>query len=313
MPGSKSTGNHYRSTFSNWDNEAWVRTKPRRSADFRDDLEFFSRKVSPILLAEDVANAAPSVQADLLVFELYRYLEFTVRLEMGPVNEVCTWIRSPTFLPWLPIDMKADALRIYTDEAGHAEMSDRLAKDVARHTGIPLPEMEPEFLEALETLTDNYPPEYTVLIRLLFVIVSETLITGSLSQLPHDPLVQERVRTLAADHASDEGKHHSFFRQLFFLVWDRMPLAMRAKAAHLIPKITLAFLSPDKHALARSLRLFPHMFPDPQRIIEEIVSHPDSKDGIMSGATPTIKMLQSAGVFEIPGVQDDFRSHGLMA
>ncbi|HEY2671028.1 MAG TPA: hypothetical protein VGJ07_11720, partial [Rugosimonospora sp.] len=114
-----------------------MRAKPRRNSPFRPGLDFFSADLCVPLRHPQVRAAGLRVRRDLLVHCLYQYLEFTVQLETGPVNEACLLLRSPAFLPSLPTGMKNDALRIYTDEAGHAEMSHTLQAAVQEETGVP--------------------------------------------------------------------------------------------------------------------------------------------------------------------------------
>ncbi|WP_010521448.1 hypothetical protein [Aquimarina agarivorans] len=102
----------------------------------------------------------------LLVYELYNYLEFTVWLELGPVNEVCNLIRMPSFLPWLSSEMKDDALKIYVDEGAHAEMAFALISKIEEHTGVKSMRMEPKFIKELDELILSQPKELEQMIKI---------------------------------------------------------------------------------------------------------------------------------------------------
>jgi hypothetical protein len=302
----------YASRFANWDQQAWVRSKPHRVVPFEAHLKFFSPDLSLLLRHTDVSSSPAWVIDEILIHNLYTYLEFTVRLEMGPVNEVCVLLRTPNFLPWLPPAMKDDALRIYTDEAGHAEMSHALINAVQDATKVVPIHQEPQFLRLLSRLYNEELGLYQPFIKLFFVIVSETLITGTLTRLPKDELVQPAVRELAADHASDEGRHHAYFKQLFDYLWRRMPEPLQTKLGMLLPRIILAFLSPDEAALTKILASYPAIFQDPRRIVTDLAGDPTTRQGILDAAAPTLRMLSQNGVFGNQAIQATFEQHSLL-
>ncbi|MFJ7212998.1 diiron oxygenase [Amycolatopsis sp. NPDC098790] len=307
------TAHEYRSRFTEWDRRSWVRSKPHRDAPFTARGQYFSADLCPLSACPRVQAAPAGVRAAILVHSLYLHLEFTVQLEMGPVNEICALLHSPGFLPWLPAAMKDDVLRIYTDEAGHAEMSNTLKSAVMAETGVVPIEHRPRFLTELAALYSAELPAYRPLVKLFFAIVSETLITGTLTKLPKDPSVQPAVRELAQDHAADEGKHHAFFRQLFELLWPRMPLPLRRKIGGLLPRVIHAFLWPDEPALTSVLRSMPGEFDDPARIVAEMSASARTRDAVLHNATPTLRMLRSNGVFADPVVSRAFVDAGLIA
>jgi hypothetical protein len=299
----------YRSSFDQWDTRAWVRSKPRRAGAFDPGKVFFSPDLCPPLRHPAVRAQPKAVHDRILVHHLYLYLEFTVRLETGPVNDVCLLMREPAFLPWLPGGMRDDALRIYTDEAGHAEMSNTLLSGVRAATRVdPLPH-EPRFLRELDELRDTGPDLDASLVSLFFVIVSETLITASLNRLPHDVRVQVRVRELAADHAADEGRHHAYFRQLFDHLWPRLSAVERRRIGVLMPRMLSAFLAPDQPALTAVLA--DCGIPRPAAVAGEVVTAPETLTTMKRAAVPTLRMFAQRGVFDDPVIADAFTASGL--
>lgn len=303
----------YKSRFDKWDDVAWVRSKEHQDAPFDANLQFFSKSLAILFKHSKVSSSDQNVQRNLLVFHLYTYLEFTVWLEMGPVNEVAQLLGRPDFLPWLPSQMKDDALKIYVDEGGHAQMSRQLMAAVERETGLAPLRLQPTFIHTLDALVEREEPEYRSLIKLFFVIISETLITGTLIDLPKDDTVQQAVRDLARDHASDEGRHHIYFRELFQYVWPRLPHELRLKVGILLPEMILAFLRPDTAALIRILEMFPKEFSPPGEIVEMILNEKSTRDGILRSASPTLEMLEENGVFDDPEIVEVFHSNNLGA
>ena len=299
----------YQSRFDRWDSQSWVRSKPRRAQGFEPGKVYFAPDLCPALRHPVVAGQPKAVLGRLLVHQLYLYLEFTVRLETGPVNDACLLLRDPEFLPWLPPGMRDDALRIYTDEAGHAEMSHTLMTAVRTATGVvPLPH-EPGFLRVLATIRDEARDLDPALLRLFFVIVSETLITASLSRLPRDERVQPRVRALATDHAADEGRHHAYFRQVFEYLWPRLPPDTRRRIGVLLPRMLVAFLAPDQAALGAVLA--DCRIARPAVVAREVLADPGTAAEIADGAGPTLRLFAQRGVFDDPEIAAAFHDHAL--
>jgi len=301
----------YESKFRTWDQQSWVRAKPRRAANFVPELSFFSEDLSILFTHSAIIGAPSSIKRDLLIQQLYIYLKFTVWLELGPVNEVCDLLRREDFLPWLPAEMKADAFKIYVEEGGHAEMSHTLIREVQAYTQVsPAILPKPAFLDTLDELVVSEEPEYHSLIKLLFVIISETLITGTLNKLPNDAKVQEPIRGLVKDHANDESRHHLYFRTLFEYLWPRLPRALRLKMGQLLPEMIMTFLAPDRRALLAVLELYREQFDAPSRVVEEIISAPRTMAGIEASARPTLIMLRQNGVFDEPRIKNSFEQCG---
>lgn len=302
----------YGPLFQQWDEKSWVRNKPHRTAPFDEKLFYYSKGLATLFAHPKVRNAKEKTQRSLLVLHLYNYLEFTVRLELGPVNEVSQMLRREDFLPWLPPQMKDDALKIYVDEGGHAEMSHVFMIEVEKATKVGRLKIQPVFLKTLDDLVGREEPEYHSMIKLFFVIISETLITGTLVKLPKDESVQKAVRELASDHATDEGRHHAYFRGVFEYVWPRLPREMRRKMGLLLPDMILAFLQPDAHALTLMLEQFPKEFPTPGQVVEEVIGYKSTREGILTAAAPTLRLLRDNRVLDDPEIADAFRGLGLI-
>jgi P-aminobenzoate N-oxygenase AurF len=302
----------YRSGFRQWDENAWVRCKPHRTPPFSPGLHFFPPELCPLLSHSVVQRAPAALREKILLHSLYLHLHFTVQLELGPVNEVCKLLHSAEFLPVLPGQMRDDALRIYVDEAGHAEMSHALMSSARTATGIePVPH-EPRFLRELARLSGRDPGLDQRLVLLFFVIVSETLITGTLSRLPRDTEVQLAVRQVARDHAADEVRHHAYFRQLFEYLWPRLPGDLRARIGPLLPQIIVAFLAPDDAALTAILASFGDSFDRPERIVAEVVADGATMRRVRQDARQTMRMLGGAGVLRDAATLAAFQQAGLV-
>nr|WP_319949648.1 diiron oxygenase [Streptomyces halobius] len=115
----------------------------------------------------------------------------------------------------LPEKMKEDAFKITTDETWHAQFTYDTLKQVERRTGVPthMPET-PQFVESLDRIHRRIDPDLRGIDELVFAVVSETLISNMLAEIPRDERLPVSVRELVADHAEDEGKHHAYFSSL---------------------------------------------------------------------------------------------------
>lgn len=301
----------YRSAFAGQGKRKFVLSKIHQLAPFEPDLEFFSAAVAPVFIHPEVKGADHAVRRELLVLHLYDWLEFTEWLEIGPVNRACELLRRAQFLPWLSDEMRMDALKIYSDEAGHAEMSHALVAAVIDHTGVPSLHLRPAFLETFDRIVETQEPEFEPLLELLFAAISETLITGSLKRLPKDKTVQKAVKDFAEDHATDEGRHHAYFRSVLLQVWPRLPRETRRKVGPLLPQMILTFLSPQVSAMTQMLKRFPDQFPRPYEIAQEVAGNDVIRDSINTAAVPTMRAIGTAGGFSDQETLDAFLERGL--
>ncbi len=303
----------YHSAFGSWDKRSYVRAKPPQDAPFEEGLHYFSPDLTPLLQSEEVLQTiSPERREELMVHQLYAYLRFTVRLEMGPVNEIATLLSIPGFLPWIAQDRRSDAIKIYTDEGAHAQMSHSLVARVVEATGIAPLDVEPQFMLELQDLLQNQPPAFQPFVKLFFVIVSETLITGSLNRLPKDERVQKAVRGVADDHAQDEGRHHKYFKSLFQYIWPGLPLQWQTQVGVLLPRMLRAFLAPDRGYLFGVARRFPEELVEPERVVDELMTSPATREGILVSADPSLRIFDSAGLFENPVIAEAFEQNGLL-
>src|SRR5215203_1007912 len=230
-----------------WDNLAAVRTKPRRMlGEVSPGTLFYSPDLAPTVSQPAVISLGEDVQRPLLVQHLYGYMEFTAKLEHGHVNDIALRLAHGQAGVTLSPDMRFDAYRLYCDEAYHAVVAMDLTRQVERETGIiPLSGPDPAFLAELESLFAPLDSDDRAIARLLFVVVSETLITGSLTRIPRDRRVVDAVREAANDHAHDEGRHHAYFSSVLLAVWPQLSDAARARLGPLVAQFILLFLRPD--------------------------------------------------------------------
>ncbi|MDR3637446.1 MAG: diiron oxygenase [Isosphaeraceae bacterium] len=293
----------------NWDAKASVRVKPRRMLLDEEAIGrvYFSPELVPIAQHPEVVALGPEAVRAMQVQHLYRYLDFTTQLELEVVNSACRDIALGKIRAAFPDVMREDAFKLCTDEAHHAYFSDDMKRQVAGATGIRPAELEtPRFLERLRALQDELPIGLRPMAELLFTVVSETLISSILCQIPKDKRVVSAVRHIVADHAEDEGRHSAYFAQLFGYLWPQLSAYEQALLGPQLPHYVLAFLSPDHAAIRRSLESLPLERPAIERIIGQTYPTPKVLASARAAALVTIRLFEYHGLMDKHQFRDEF-------
>jgi len=298
-----------------WHDRATVRTEPAPELTFDEPGRlFYSPDLSTVLGVPQLLGEIPvELHSTILTHDLLRFHSFTVRIELGPVNHQLARLAAMEALPWLGEEARLGATRMLTDEGSHAEMSQRLMLAVERATGVERIAGKPAFLRALQHLRDQAPAGYRSLVGLLFVCVSETLITGALSRLPRDERVHFAVREVNRLHANDEAQHHKYFRELFLDLWPRLTTAQSRTLGPMLPSMLAAFLDPDLGYQRRVLTtvLPPNVSVD--AIVEDALGDPAVRLSAYRAAGASLRMFEQAGVMEDSAAVDAFAQVGFIA
>ncbi|USX56196.1 diiron oxygenase [Lentzea sp. HUAS12] len=302
----------YASRYERWEDLASVRRKPRRDyvpGEETSDL-FFPPELYPVVLHPLVAAKGEVVVKALLLCRLYDYLDFTTELENLAVIPVATKISRGRSGLVLPPQMKADAFKIVTDEAWHAQFSHDFARQIEAGTTIPyqVPEhaAAPSFLRRLDEVREELPHDIRGVESLLFAIVSETLISGILSDIPRDERLPGSVRELVRDHAADEGRHHQYFRTLLKHLWPALtPREQQAIGPH-VPAVVDAFLEPDYEQSFRHLLGIGLTGDEAAQVIAESWPPRTVRRTIAEAARPVVRYFAEAGALDDARTRDAF-------
>lgn len=304
----------YKPILASWDSKSAVRSKPRRMLSEDPGGQcFFSADLTPAASHPLVKARGPDQVDELLTRRLYSYLDFTAILEQEIVNPVVLRLSRDAYGLALPGDMQFDAYRIYCDEAYHALFSADIKRQVEYHTAIRSSRLaEPRFADAIRQAQQVLPPELHGLAELCAAVVSETLISGSLTKLPADPTVVEAIRHAIADHAADERIHHAYFTKVLEVVWPQIDSRVRRLLSPHFADFILAFLSPDERAQRVLLYQMAFSRDEAAQILAE--SHPldQTLDDVRHAARSTIRLLQRTGVLDDSRTKDHFRQRGLL-
>lgn len=305
----------YRSKFARWDELASVRSSPRRLlADAPADQIFFPPELVPAASHPLAAERGPAAVRALLVHRLYQYLEFTVELEDTAVIPVASRIARGRAGLDLPEQMRLDAFKIATDEAWHAQFSYDMIAQVRAATGVAhRPVAPPRFTVRLAEIARRLDADLRGIDDLLFAVVSETLISAILSDLPTDRRLPPAVRAVVADHAEDEGKHHAFFRSLLGFLWPALSGGQRRRVGPLLPELVAAFLEPDHAATAHALAEIGLSGPEVERVLHESYPRDAVRRSVADAARTTVRYLQDVGALDDPCTREAFAAAGLVA
>jgi P-aminobenzoate N-oxygenase AurF len=209
----------------------------------------------------------------------------------------------------MPDVMREDAFKLCTDEAHHAYFSDDVERQVVQATGL-VPDYHgtPRFLRQLRTLQRDLPSELIVLSELLFSVVSETLISTILAQIPKDERVVTAVRNIVADHAEDEGRHSAYFSQFFAYLWPQLSCEQRSVLGPLLPRFIRTFLEPDLEAVGRGLARYPLEHDQVRTVLEQCYPTARIAADARQAAKGTLRLFEHSGVLDDPRIADAFRA-----
>lgn len=205
-----------------------------------------------------------------------------------------------------------DVTKIYCDEGGHALFVDCLAEQVEQRFEVSRRVLRrPNFDRILCEVLQEYEGRLSeALIRLLFVSISETLVTKILYNIPRDPQVATLVREVIGDHAADEARHSVFFKWYFVGLWEKLSAREKELAGRLLPRFVWAFLSPDVECDNSALCALGFDANTAQRVLAETYAPDTVIQGVREAASPTLQIFRRAGVMECaPAKEALIQSH----
>lgn len=297
-----------RGLFARWDDRASVRQRPRRvlSGTIGDHLPFPPESVPA--LAHPLLGDRTELHGPLLSLAMYQYMFFTTAVENHAVIPVAMRFAMGDGADAVTGRMRRDAFKICTDEAWHAQFSYDFIEDAAEVLGVRPALGTPDFVERTARIRDGLDAPLRPLFDILFAVVTETLISRLLSEIPRDTRLLRPVRDLVADHALDEGRHHAYFKAVLQALWPTMSASQRGTLGALVPELIEIFLKPDVSAAHRTLRAAG---------VEESATREIVADCYRSArldpsqAAATVAAFRSVGAFDDGRIHDAFRARGL--
>lgn len=314
-PSFESRIHDYRPALPDWHTRSTVRCAPRRVAATGDGPghALYSAALTPSASHPLVVARGPDTVDRLLAGRLYSYLDFTTVLEQEIVNPVVLRLARDADHLDLPAVMRYDAHKIYCDEAYHALFSVDVKRQAERLSGVGAPSLAtPRFAQAIEDIRHRLPGTVSDLVDLCAAVVSETLISGTLTTVPADETVAGFVRASLADHAADERTHHAYFAQFMELLWPELDPRTRRLLGPEFADLILAFLLPDWSEHWRIL----YGLGFPARQVETILQESHREEATMRevrrAARSILALLRKVGVLDDGRTVDHFTGCGLL-
>jgi hypothetical protein len=298
-----------------WDEKSSVRSKLRKIASEPEhDKSMFPRSLLPVVNHDTLNHLSPETTTSILNLRLFLYLDFTTALEHEVVNPALVNIsKGVADLEFSPA-LRLDAHRIYVDEGYHALAAVDLMQQVSEIVATPYKRVsQHEFIVGLRKIVADAPRTDSRLTAIAAATVSETLISGTLSQIPQEQSVVQFVRQAVAEHAEDERTHHAYFSRLHETMWPRLPRRQQRLLAPLYADFILDFLSPDKENLKNILEQAGVPEGSARKVVNETYESIDLLPSIRHAARATIRLLQRTGVLDIAEARDRFAAQGLAA
>lgn len=298
--------------FSRWNETSWIRSKPMR----QDSIVGLPFSPDLVPLASHVAIAQDrNLWMTVLAYRLLAHLKFTTLLELNHVNPVCSDLSIGSAPIDLTLQQRNDALKIYCDEGGHALFVELFSTQVKETFSLGDSVLgRPIFEKVIETIIADHKTQLSPdLIKLFFVTISETLVTKVLKKVPSDPKVADVVRNVIGDHAADEALHGAYFQGLFPLLWQNISAREKQEMVKLLPRLVWAFLGPDYDVEYNILTALGFSNIDAKGILEDVFVPNEIASGVKQAASPTLRMFEKAGVFEVSGAFQIFQDYQLIS
>lgn len=298
--------------FSRWNETSWIRSKPMR----QDSIVGLPFSPDLVPLASHVAIAQDgNLWMTVLAYRLLAHLKFTTLLELNHVNPVCSDLSIGSAPINLTLQQRNDALKIYCDEGGHALFVELFSTQVKETFSLGDSVLgRPIFEKVIETIIAEHKTQLSPdLIKLFFVTISETLVTKVLKKVPSDPKVADVVRNVIGDHAADEALHGAYFQGLFPLLWQNISVREKQEMVKLLPRLVWAFLGPDYDVEYNILTALGFSNIDAKGILEDVFVPNEIASGVKQAASPTLRMFEKAGVFEVSGAFQIFQDYQLIS
>jgi hypothetical protein len=304
----------YRSRFRDWHTHSAVRAKPLPSLaeDCTPGKLLFTPELVPAATHPLVRERGETTSHRMLAWHLCGHLDFTDTLENEVVTPVTYMIGRRQLGLALPDAMLADARRIAVDEMHHALFATDFIRDIASASGFAPARRRPLFLRRLDEIRAGQPPQLARLILLFFAIVSETLITSTLTRVPADARVARGVRSILRDHAEDEARHHAYFAVVLALAWPQLTPRESAVIGPLLPRFIHLFLTPDLDEVRDGLDQIGLSPREADRVVADAYRADAVNAAVRANAEATLRLMRRTGVLDDARTRDALCAAGLL-
>jgi hypothetical protein len=257
-----------------------------------DAISLFSPALIPVIAHPKVRALGAQAQRRLEAGRLEEYLGKTERVELDLVNNA---IKSIIAMPDVKDDEKLDAIKIYTDEGYHVVMLLEVGGRIKRTCGIDLPQKDCAPLNRILSRIDQIGVCRHELGTIAAAIVTETLITPSLTQA-RDSSLLPFIERFFAQHAHDESKHHAFFSSFAVRYLGSVALPDRDLIEAIVPDIIFDFLDPNLPAVVDDMAELGFDRYESWNVITESYDRQVLQNNMLSAARACCRVFERAGL-----------------
>lgn len=256
----------------------------------------FAREAAPHATHPLAEKQGQDAVRALLRKALVRYLHGTSVLEIRVVNPVAADVAHGG-LGWdFDQNTRVLALALTTDEGYHALRASELLASLGANEAH---EPAPVFCERLDRLLDSSGQSAGEqrLLRFLFTVVTETVISANLKHLATNAAVCAPVRAFVAEHSRDEAWHGAFFAKLLLERWPVLAPSEQRRLGEQIPSLLAAFLEPDRDRIVADLTSVGLSAAQAEGVFEEAYGTEAWRAEMSRAARPALSCFQRAHVF----------------
>lgn len=310
----------YKSYIDDWDNNASVRSKPRKLI-IEEDLEgklLYPTARQPILAHPIILKQSEEVRNYILIQSMYKYLNDIANIEKDVINNCCYKICKNRFNIKFPASVRQDALSIIIDESYHAYVAlDFMmqVEDLTKIAAISLPEITSLSL-TLGMLLEELPEQQRYNFELISICIAEHALTTDLIAVARSKEISRQFYFLMHDHVMDEARHASFFSNLLKNFWGALDNESHTILGSKLPKLIIGYFDPkiqkvfDRKILEETNELS-------EEEIEKIINdtHFEENSGVGDNniiKNQMINLLKSAGVLDHQYTREQFELNSLI-
>ncbi|MEU4780583.1 diiron oxygenase [Micromonospora sp. NPDC023633] len=277
-----------------WYSKAMVRVRDNvlSGPGWQDSYTLYNRVLTPYTQHPLVERLGPDAILQLGAGRLADYLAKTEIVEIEVVNRAVEGILK---LPAISEEMRADLLKIYTDEGYHVLMMAEFRRHIQDETGIWLARRPTRELASIAELVESFPPEKRPLAVICCAIVTETLITATLRQAGGDTVYPPVTRMLA-EHAADEARHHAFFHRFAELHLPPLIGSDTALVEEAFRRVLWYFLCPDFRRLRDDLVGQGLTVGQADRVVDESFDRADLREQFLAASVAPRRLFASLGL-----------------
>lgn len=298
-----------------WYEAAGVRADPRRVLrdERREGAFYWPPHLAPLVDHPAIRALGDEAREEILVRHLFQYLDLTANYELKVVNRACDLLANGRSGLYLPAPVRLDAYKIYVDEGYHALYSRDLIFQVEEGSGIRhIPSDFQKYISFVQRAQEQVPASLHDMVMMLVVVVFETLVTATLTQIPKQRTVISTVRELVTDHAEDEARHSVFYSELFGYLWGQFDPKQRRLLGPLIPEFIVAPLAPPRDALRAWLSHVGVERDDIDDVIAESYPLADVQGAMARTARATLRLFGKHGLYDDPRTREAFAARDLL-